>query len=66
MIQIIGLLIAGYIFVRLLEICSKPSEHFYSHGLHVIVVIISIIGMFCTIGMAIELLLGSASRTPVP
>jgi len=66
MFQIIGLLIAGYIFIRLLEICAKPSSGFYSPGFHVIMVIFSIIGMFGTIGIAIELLLGSASRTPVP
>jgi len=66
MIQIIGLLIAGYIFVRLLEICSKHESQFYSHGMHVIVVIFSILGMICTIIMAIAMVFDAPSRIPTP
>ena len=61
MLQAIGLMLAGYIFVRLLEVACKPDTAFREPGFATLVRIFSIFGMIGTALIALYLLLFAKS-----
>ena len=61
MLQAIGLMMAGYIFVRLLEICSKPDSAFSSLYWKWTANTFAVLGMIGTVLIALYLLLFAKS-----
>jgi hypothetical protein len=66
MIPAIGLMLASYIFARLLALVNQPSSAYHSQKGMVAVIIFSILSMVCTIVVSLELLFGSASSNVTP
>jgi hypothetical protein len=57
MIPSIGIMIAGYIFARLFEICCKPESSFSCTAARGFVLLFSILGMIGAIITALNLFL---------
>ena len=64
MLQAIGLMMAGYIFARLLEVACKPDSAFREAGFGTLVRIFSILGMIAAVLTALFLMFGG-SKSPL-
>jgi hypothetical protein len=61
MIPEIGLMIAGYIFARLVELTCKPGDQFTSSGAQAVVTIFAILSMVATLFISLHLVVRSGS-----
>jgi hypothetical protein len=62
MIQAIGLMMAGYIFTRLLEVIAKSPTGFRSNGWHDLTIIFAVLGMIGAVIGSLILLISTAPK----
>jgi hypothetical protein len=64
MLQAIGLMMAGYIFTRLLELIAKSPAGYRSNGWHDLVIVFALLGMIGTVLGTLFLVL-SGGKSPL-
>jgi len=65
MVQAIGLMMAGYMFARLLELVAKSPAGYRSNGWHDLVICFAILGMIGAVIMSVVLILSSSVKLPL-